>query len=145
MSFLFNQHVGIPSWNSLSLKLWLLVYLNSTPYVTNKSKYKYWINYIILLNYIFQLDEVEYALPASEAPTLAEALSAEDDELDNRKLRKENEDPGTCSALQADFLQAVSQQLTQANVCIRDIYFNNQEHGIHTNYNGFLYWTTICL
>ncbi|KPI97358.1 Vacuolar protein sorting-associated protein 8-like [Papilio xuthus] len=62
-----------------------------------------------------ELDEVEYALPASEAPTLAEALSAEDggfdDNDDKKKMFKE---PMTCSALQLEFLQAISQQLTQA-------------------------------
>ncbi|KPJ07186.1 Vacuolar protein sorting-associated protein 8-like [Papilio machaon] len=62
-----------------------------------------------------ELDEVEYALPASEAPTLAEALSAEDggfdDNNDKNKMVKESV---TCSALQVEFLQAISQQLTQA-------------------------------
>ncbi|KAJ2944385.1 hypothetical protein O0L34_g18387 [Tuta absoluta] len=61
---------------------------------------------------IEELDEVEYALPASEAPTLAEVLSADDEELEDRRTVKA--EPTTCSALQADFLQAVSQQLLQA-------------------------------
>ncbi|XP_041987955.1 vacuolar protein sorting-associated protein 8 homolog [Aricia agestis] len=60
-----------------------------------------------------ELDEVEYALPTSEAPTLAEVLSAE--EVDLVKPEKEYEEPmSTSSALQVDFLQAISQQLTQA-------------------------------
>ncbi|CAH0729782.1 unnamed protein product, partial [Brenthis ino] len=65
-----------------------------------------------------ELDEVEYALPASEAPTLAELLSSEELENENEhKLPikiKTFEEPTICSALQVDFLQAVSQQLTQA-------------------------------
>lgn len=82
------------------------------------------------------MDEVEYALPTSEAPTLAEVLSAEDDEFDSRKLQKQNEDPSTCSALQVEFLQAVSQQLTQAHVCTYYKLFvsiESHEHRIHTN------------
>lgn len=63
----------------------------------------------------FQLDEVEYALPASEAPTLAEVLSAEEAVDDNESL-KQFKEPSTCSALQVDFLQAISQQLIQAQV-----------------------------
>lgn len=93
------------------------------------------------------MDEVEYALPASEAPTLAEVLSAEDDELDCRKLQKHDEDPSTCSALQVDFLQAVSQQLIQAHVCTYCklvVSVESHEHRIHTNYNGFLNRTCIC-
>ncbi|KAJ0178271.1 hypothetical protein K1T71_006094 [Dendrolimus kikuchii] len=62
---------------------------------------------------IEELDEVEYALPASEAPTLAEVLSTEEEE--NYILKSQSkEEPSSCSALQVDFLQAVSQQLTQA-------------------------------
>lgn len=65
---------------------------------------------------IFQLDEVEYALPASEAPTLAEVLSTEDEE--NKNKDQKYEEATVCSALQADFLQGVSQQILQAQVCI---------------------------
>lgn len=67
--------------------------------------------------YSFQLDEVEYALPASEAPTLAEVLSTEEEDVKN-KVTKYIEDPAACSALQVEFLQGVSQQLLQAQVCI---------------------------
>ncbi|CAH2039598.1 unnamed protein product, partial [Iphiclides podalirius] len=69
------------------------------------------------LNYvdIEELDEVEYALPVSEAPTLAEVLSAGgDEEIEGIKKIKINKEPATCSALQVEFLQAISQQLTQA-------------------------------
>ncbi|XP_059054039.1 vacuolar protein sorting-associated protein 8 homolog [Achroia grisella] len=62
---------------------------------------------------IEELDEVEYALPASEAPTLAEILSTNEEEKENNPI-KDTEEPSTCSALQLDFLQAVSQQLAQA-------------------------------
>ncbi|KAM3966116.1 vacuolar protein sorting 8 [Aphomia sociella] len=62
---------------------------------------------------IEELDEVEYALPASEAPTLAEILSANEEEKHKQPF-KQTEEPYTCSALQLDFLQAVSQQLIQA-------------------------------
>lgn len=57
---------------------------------------------------------MEYALPASEAPTLAELLSSEEEEI--RKPEENIEEPATCSALQVDFLQAISQQLIQAQV-----------------------------
>ncbi|XP_023938652.2 vacuolar protein sorting-associated protein 8 homolog [Bicyclus anynana] len=60
-----------------------------------------------------ELDEVEYALPTSEAPTLAEALSSEVLESESKTSAKKFED-SSCSALQVDFLQAISQQLTQA-------------------------------
>lgn len=66
---------------------------------------------------MFQLDEIEYALPASEAPTLAEVLSTEEEESKNKENKLVDE-PATCSALQVDFLQGVSQQLSQAQVCI---------------------------
>ncbi|KAI8426241.1 hypothetical protein MSG28_005153 [Choristoneura fumiferana] len=59
------------------------------------------------------LDEVEYALPASDAPTLAEVLSA-DDEGEEKIPFKPVEEPTSCSAVQVDFLQAVSQQIIQA-------------------------------
>ncbi|CAB3251661.1 unnamed protein product [Arctia plantaginis] len=62
---------------------------------------------------IEELDEIEYALPASEAPTLAEVLSTEEEEP-KHKEPKLVEEPATCSALQVDFLQGVSQQLLQA-------------------------------
>ncbi|XP_045766825.1 vacuolar protein sorting-associated protein 8 homolog isoform X1 [Maniola jurtina] len=62
---------------------------------------------------IEELDEVEYALPTSEAPTLAEVLSSEELESENKISAKKFEDT-TCSALQVDFLQAISQQLIQA-------------------------------
>ncbi|CAF4822239.1 unnamed protein product [Pieris macdunnoughi] len=66
-----------------------------------------------------ELDEEEYALPASEAPTLEEILSSDvnehtEVELAEEVTEKEAKEPATCSALQVDFLQAVSQQLTQA-------------------------------
>ncbi|XP_063535635.1 vacuolar protein sorting-associated protein 8 homolog [Cydia strobilella] len=60
-----------------------------------------------------ELDEVEYALPTSEAPTLAEVLSAED-EGEEKIPFKPVEEPSSCSAVQIDFLQAVSQQIIQA-------------------------------
>ncbi|XP_072947708.1 vacuolar protein sorting-associated protein 8 homolog [Epargyreus clarus] len=63
---------------------------------------------------IEELDEVEYALPASEAPTLAEVLSAEEANVDESESLKQFKEPSTCSALQMDFLQAISQQLIQA-------------------------------
>ncbi|KAJ8716091.1 hypothetical protein PYW08_013376 [Mythimna loreyi] len=62
---------------------------------------------------IEELDEIEYALPASEAPTLAEVLSTEEEDVKSKET-KYNEDPAACSALQVDFLQGVSQQLLQA-------------------------------
>lgn len=68
----------------------------------------------------FQLDEVEYALPTSEAPTLAELLSSEDLESEQNFSIKSFEEPTTCSALQVDFLQAISQQLNQAQVRKKD-------------------------
>lgn len=58
-------------------------------------------------------------MPASEAPTLAEALSAEDggfDDNNDKDNDKNFKEPMTCSALQLEFLQAISQQLTQAQV-----------------------------
>ncbi|XP_026499117.2 vacuolar protein sorting-associated protein 8 homolog [Vanessa tameamea] len=61
-----------------------------------------------------ELDEIEYALPASEAPTLAEVLSSDVLENENKLPFKNLEESTTCSALQVDFLQAISQQLTQA-------------------------------
>lgn len=64
-----------------------------------------------------QLDEVEYALPASEAPTLAEVLSAEEEDGKIVESVKTPDEPTACSALQVDFMQAVSQQITQAQVC----------------------------
>ncbi|CAK1586156.1 unnamed protein product [Parnassius mnemosyne] len=68
------------------------------------------------LNYvdIEELDEVEYALPASEAPTLAEILSAEDVETQHKETINSVKEPVSCSALQVDFLQAISQQVLQA-------------------------------
>lgn len=66
--------------------------------------------------FFFQLDEVEYALPASEAPTLAEVLSTEEEEVQNSET-KYIEDTAACSALQVEFLQGISQQLLQAQVC----------------------------
>ncbi|CAG4947702.1 unnamed protein product [Parnassius apollo] len=63
---------------------------------------------------IEELDEVEYALPASEAPTLAEILSAEDVETQHKETINCVKDPTSCSALQVDFLQAISQQVLQA-------------------------------
>lgn len=57
---------------------------------------------------------MEYALPASDAPTLAEVLSAEDGE--EKIPFKPIEEPTSCSAVQVDFLQAVSQQIIQAQV-----------------------------
>lgn len=68
---------------------------------------------------LFQLDEVEYALPVSEAPTLEELLSSElseQIEIPDQIVEKEPIEASTCSALQVDFLQAVSQQLSQAEV-----------------------------
>lgn len=62
---------------------------------------------------IEELDEVEYALPASEAPTLAEVLSTEEEEVQNSET-KYIEDTAACSALQVEFLQGISQQLLQA-------------------------------
>lgn len=62
---------------------------------------------------IEELDEIEYALPASEAPTLAEVLSTEEEEV-KPKETKYIEDPAACSALQVEFLQGISQQLLQA-------------------------------
>ncbi|XP_038223273.1 vacuolar protein sorting-associated protein 8 homolog [Zerene cesonia] len=64
-----------------------------------------------------ELDEVEYALPVSEAPTLEEVLSSDVSEQVNiaeEVTEKDPKEPATCSALQVDFLQAVSQQLSQA-------------------------------
>lgn len=55
-------------------------------------------------------------MPASEAPTLAEALSTEGEDAKNKQT-KNIEDPAACSALQVEFLQGVSQQLLQAQVC----------------------------
>lgn len=63
---------------------------------------------------IEELDEIEYALPASEAPTLAEVLSNEEEEESRNKENNVNAEPATCSALQVDFIQGVSQQLLQA-------------------------------
>ncbi|KAH9632458.1 hypothetical protein HF086_014542 [Spodoptera exigua] len=62
---------------------------------------------------IEELDEIEYALPASEAPTLAEVLSTEEEEIQSNET-KCVEDPAACSALQVEFLQGISQQLLQA-------------------------------
>lgn len=62
---------------------------------------------------IEELDEIEYALPASEAPTLAEILSTDEEEKQSDPV-KQAQEPLTCSVLQLDFLQAVSQQLVQA-------------------------------
>lgn len=61
------------------------------------------------------MDEIEYALPASEAPTLEEVLSTEEEGAENEQVKCE-EEPTTCSALQVDFLLAVSQQIRQAQV-----------------------------
>lgn len=72
------------------------------------------------------MDEVEYALPASEAPTLAEVLSTEEEEFKN-KDNKNVEEPPTCSALQVDFLQGVSQQLLQAQVRIIKLIYVKRE------------------
>ncbi|XP_075979183.1 vacuolar protein sorting 8 [Anticarsia gemmatalis] len=64
---------------------------------------------------IEELDEVEYALPASDSPTLAEVLSTDEEEQSNKtKETKHEEEPASCSALQVEFLQKVSQQLLQA-------------------------------
>ncbi|XP_053606903.1 vacuolar protein sorting-associated protein 8 homolog [Plodia interpunctella] len=65
---------------------------------------------------IEELDEVEYALPASEAPTLAEVLldEVEDGQEPPAELLKPTDESGACSALQVELLQAVSQQLVQA-------------------------------
>ncbi|XP_060802383.1 vacuolar protein sorting-associated protein 8 homolog [Amyelois transitella] len=63
---------------------------------------------------IEELDEVEYALPASEAPTLAEVLLSDEVEDQQSKLVRPVEEFDACSALQVDFLQALSQQLVQA-------------------------------
>ncbi|XP_062527168.1 vacuolar protein sorting-associated protein 8 homolog [Bombyx mori] len=61
---------------------------------------------------IEELDEIEYALPAIDAPTLAEVLCvSEEEEIKNVQNKEE---PVSCSPLQIDFLQAVSQQLIQA-------------------------------
>lgn len=57
---------------------------------------------------------MEYALPTSEAPTLAEVLSTEEEEIKNKEQK--HDEPTICSALQADFLQGVSQQILQAQV-----------------------------
>ncbi|XP_068618217.1 vacuolar protein sorting-associated protein 8 homolog [Battus philenor] len=62
---------------------------------------------------IEELDEIEYALPESEAPTLAEVLSTEDGEVEDKTNIKTFKDPVICSALQVEFLQAISQQLMQ--------------------------------
>ncbi|KAG6464048.1 hypothetical protein O3G_MSEX014241 [Manduca sexta] len=62
---------------------------------------------------IEELDEVEYALPASEAPTLAEVLSTTE-EVNDKETSLTTSEPSTCSPLQVDFLQAISQQLIQA-------------------------------
>ncbi|CAG9561239.1 unnamed protein product [Danaus chrysippus] len=59
-----------------------------------------------------ELDEVEYALPTSEAPSLAEILSSQELEINKGPLK--NVEEPTCSALHVDFLQAISQQLFQA-------------------------------
>ncbi|XP_048487716.1 vacuolar protein sorting-associated protein 8 homolog [Plutella xylostella] len=65
---------------------------------------------------IEELDEIEYALPASEAPSLAEVLSADDegDLPDPQPAPRYVPESSVCSALQVEFLQAVSQQVTQA-------------------------------
>ncbi|CAG9793888.1 unnamed protein product [Diatraea saccharalis] len=62
---------------------------------------------------IEELDEVEYALPPSYAPTLAEVLSTDEEEGGISEAIK-NKELFSCSTLQVDFLQAVSQQLTHA-------------------------------
>ncbi|KAL4707675.1 hypothetical protein ACJJTC_014856 [Scirpophaga incertulas] len=63
---------------------------------------------------IEELDEVEYALPASDTdPTLAEILSA-DDEIKNEHLNNKLQKSPTCSILQVELMQAVSQQIAQA-------------------------------
>lgn len=61
------------------------------------------------------MDEIEYALPASEAPTLEEVLSTKEEGAENVQAKYE-EEPTNCTALQVDFLQAVSQQIKQAQV-----------------------------
>ncbi|CAH0398761.1 unnamed protein product [Chilo suppressalis] len=63
---------------------------------------------------IEELDEVEYALPPSNAPTLAEVLSADEGDGGIPTPNKNSEEPYSCSTLQVDFLQAISQQLAQA-------------------------------
>lgn len=59
---------------------------------------------------------MEYALPQSEIPTLAEALIEDDGDDKSSEIFKE--EPIASAALQAELLQAVSQQLTQAQVLI---------------------------
>lgn len=71
--------------------------------------------------FLLQLDEIEYALPASEALTLAEVLSADEEGGNKKEPDKVVDEPTACSALQVDFLQAVSQQLVQAQVFIYGI------------------------
>lgn len=90
------------------------------------------------------MDEVEYALPTSEAPTLAELLSSEELENEQNLPLKIFEEPTTCSALQVDFLQAISQQLNQAQVKYEQIthslfyFYSYILHLIKCNFNMFL-------
>ncbi|CAK1556278.1 unnamed protein product [Leptosia nina] len=65
-----------------------------------------------------ELDEVEYALPVSEAPTLEEVLTSDLDEhieleVAEEVVEKDTAEP-TCSSLQVELLHAVSQQVLQA-------------------------------
>ncbi|GBP19807.1 Vacuolar protein sorting-associated protein 8 homolog [Eumeta japonica] len=59
---------------------------------------------------IEELDETEYAIPPSETPSLAEALLADEE----NSVQQKKDDNLTCSALQIELLQGVSQQLLQA-------------------------------
>lgn len=63
---------------------------------------------------IEELDEAEYALPPSEAPTLSELLSTDDDDGETSAVEKVVQEAPACAALQIEVLQAVSQQLTHA-------------------------------
>ncbi|VVC86751.1 unnamed protein product [Leptidea sinapis] len=63
---------------------------------------------------IRQLDEVEYALPASDAPSLEEILNCKQLDISEDGIENKHNEPATCSGLYIEFLQAVSQQVAQA-------------------------------
>jgi hypothetical protein len=78
-------------------------------------------------------------LPTSEAPTLAEVLLADEDDTKEVKHSNtnRNEESGNCSALQVDFMQAISQQLTQAQVSA--LKCGQKHHSLHVLHCTVLY------
>ncbi|XP_050664276.1 vacuolar protein sorting-associated protein 8 homolog isoform X2 [Leptidea sinapis] len=61
-----------------------------------------------------ELDEVEYALPASDAPSLEEILNCKQLDISEDGIENKHNEPATCSGLHIEVLQAVSQQVAQA-------------------------------